>query len=64
MVLNEKHLRRVLHSYVAYYHHWRTYLSLEMDAPASRAIQPPELGPVRNLPEVGGLHHHYERIAA
>jgi hypothetical protein len=64
IVLNERHLRRVLRSCVDYYHNWRTHLSLEMDAPASRAIQPPELGPVRKLPEVGGLHHHYERIAA
>jgi transposase InsO family protein len=64
IVLNEKYLRRVLQSYVAYYHHWRTHLSLEMDAPASRAVQPPELGPVRKRSEVGGFHHHYERIAA
>jgi len=64
IVLNEKHLRRVLLSYVEYYHTWRTHLSLEMDAPASRAVQPSELGPVRKRPEVGGLHHHYERIAA
>ena len=64
IVLNEKHLRRVLLSYVEYYHHWRTHLSLEMDAPESRAVQPPELGLVRKQPEVGGLHHHYERIAA
>jgi transposase InsO family protein len=64
MVLNDRHLRRVLECYVDYYHHWRTHLSLEMDAPESRAVQPPELGPVRKQPEVGGLHHHYERIAA
>jgi transposase InsO family protein len=64
IVLNEKHLRRVLLSYVAYYRTWRTHLALEMDAPESRAVQPPELGPVRKRPEVGGLHHHYERIAA
>jgi hypothetical protein len=64
MVLNEKHLHRVLHSYVEYYHNWRTHLSLEMDAPESRSVQPSELGPVRMQPEVGGLHHHYERIAA
>ena len=63
IVLNERHLRRVLGSYVDYYHDWRTHLSLEMDAPASRAIQPPELGPVKKLPEVGGMHHHYERQA-
>ena len=64
IVLNERHLRRVLRSYIAYYHDWRTHLSLEMDAPESRAVQPPELGSVKKVPEVGGLHHHYERIAA
>jgi len=64
IVLNERHLRRVLNSYVDYYHTWRTHRSLEMDAPKPRVIQPPALGPVRKRPEVGGLHHHYERIAA
>ena len=64
IVLNERHLRRVLRSYVESYHHWRTHRSLEMDTPRTRDIQPPELGPVRKLPEVGGLHHHYERMAA
>jgi transposase InsO family protein len=47
IVLHEPHLRRVLQSYIAYYHLWHTYLSLEMDTPASRAVQPPELGSVR-----------------
>ena len=61
IVFNERHLRRVLRSYVDYYHHWRTHRSLEMDTPEPRAVQPPELGAVRKLPEVGGLHHHYER---
>jgi hypothetical protein len=64
IILNERHLRRVLRSYVEYYHDWRTHLSREMDAPASRAVQPPELGPVRKLSAVGGFHHHYERLAA
>jgi transposase InsO family protein len=64
IVLNERHLRRVLRSYLVYYHHWRTHLSLEMDTPASRAVQPAEFGLVGKLPEVGGLHHHYERLAA
>ena len=63
IVLNERHLRRVLQSYVHYYHHWRTHRSLAMDAPVSRAIQRPAVGLVRKVPEVGGLHHHYERIA-
>jgi putative transposase len=64
IVLHEGHLRRVLQSYVDYYHHWRTHRSLAMDAPEPRTVQPPELGPVRKLPEVGGLHHHYERRVA
>ena len=64
IVLNERHLRRVLRSYVDYYHTWRLHRSLEMDAPEPRPVQPPELGPVRKRPEVSGLHHHYERWAA
>jgi transposase InsO family protein len=64
IVLNEGHLRRILRSYVSYYHTWRIHRSLDMDAPEPRLVQPPELGPVRKLPEVGGLHHHYERMAA
>jgi hypothetical protein len=64
IVLNGRHLGRMLTAYISYYHRFRTYLSLEMDYPTPRAIQPPALGPVRSLPEVGGLHHHYERIAA
>ncbi len=34
------------------------------DAPEPRAIQGPEEGDVVELPEVGGLHHRYERRAA
>jgi putative transposase len=64
IVLNERHLRRVLQSYIDYYHHWRTHRSLDMNAPETRPVQPPEVGSIRKLPEVGGLHHHYERQAA
>ena len=64
MVLDERHLRRVLQSYVHDYHTWRTHRSLAMDAPEPRAIEPPAAGPVKKLPEVGGLHHHYARRAA
>ena len=64
IALNEPHLCWVLRSYMEYYHTWRVHRSLDMDAPEPRAVQPPESGLVRRLPEVGGLHHHYERIAA
>ena len=64
IVLGERHLRRILHSYFEYYHHTRTHLSLAKDAPDERAIQPPEMGEVIELRQVGGLHHRYERRAA
>jgi len=64
IVLNETGLRRVLKSYFEYYERTRTHLSLEKDAPIPRTVQPPEFGAVIQLPEVGGLHHRYERRAA
>jgi putative transposase len=64
IVLHEQHLQRILTSYFAYYHRWRTPLSLAMDCPLSRPVEPLEVGEVIALPEVGGLHHHYERQAA
>ena len=64
IVLSENHLRRALRSYLDYYHDWRTHVSLEMDCPQPRRVQSFEAGEVIELPEVGGLHHHYERRAA
>ena len=64
IVLNERHLTRLLHSYFDYYNVYRTHRALDMDTPVPRLVQPPKLGPVRAIPEVGGLHHHYERRAA
>jgi putative transposase len=64
IVLHEQHLHRLLTGYFTYYHPWRTHLSLAMDCPKPRPIQPPGHGRVIAVPEVGGLHHHYERVAA
>jgi putative transposase len=64
IVLHEPHLQRLLSRYFAYYHRWRTHLSLAMDCPVSRPVEPPEVGEVIALPAVGGLHHHYARQAA
>lgn len=64
IVLGEGSLRQTLTSYIAYYHQWRTHLSLRKDAPQSRKTQFPAEGPVIEIAEVGGLHHHYERRAA
>jgi transposase InsO family protein len=64
LVFNAASLRRTLKSYFQYYGRSRTHLSLAKDAPEERAFQPPELGPVIGLAEVGGLHHRYVRRAA
>ena len=64
IVLSEAHLRRVLRAYFAYYQRSRTHLSLDKDAPNPRDVQPPAMGEVIELPEVGGIHHRYERRAA
>ncbi|SEI22122.1 integrase core domain-containing protein [Paraburkholderia hospita] len=63
-VLNERHLRRILTRYFDYYHCWRTHLSLDMNCPDPRPVQPHDRGTVVEFPDVGGLHHHYERRAA
>lgn len=64
IILNERHLRRILREYFSYYHTCRTHLSLNKDPPESRAIEPAETGNIIALPRVGGLHHRYARIAA
>jgi hypothetical protein len=64
IVLNERHLRRMIASYLAHYHSARTHLSLDKDAPDQRPVQSPGVGKIIALPHVGGLHHQYVRRAA
>jgi len=64
IVLNERHLRRILVSYLDYYHRSRTHLSLGKDTPEGRSVQPSGSGKIVAFPQVGGLHHRYERLAA
>lgn len=64
IVFNEATLCRQLRLFLTYYHESRTHLSLEKDTPATRLVQPPELGRVIAVPQLGGLHHRYERRAA
>ena len=64
IVLSESHLKRILVEYSVYYHRWRTHMSLDMDCPESRAVQYPQSGRIVEFPEINGLHHHYERLAA
>jgi transposase InsO family protein len=60
VVLGEAHLRRILRSYARYYNGTRTHLSLNKDAPISRAVE--TAGRIICRPILGGLHHQYGRI--
>ena len=64
VIFSQTHLRRTLARYVSYYHGSRTHLSLAKDAPTPRRVQATAEGDVIAFPEVGGLHHRYERRAA
>ena len=57
-------LRRTLQAYAEYYQRSRTHLALDKDAPVSRPIAGPTEGAVVAVPQLGGLHHRYERRAA
>jgi transposase InsO family protein len=59
VVLGEEHLRRILKNYAAYYNGTRTHLSLNKDAPISRAVE--TAGRILRRPILGGLHHQYAR---
>ena len=63
IVCNERSLYRHLQSFLDYYHR-RTHLGLEKDTPEPLPIQSADIGQVISLPQVGGLHHRYERRAA
>jgi transposase InsO family protein len=57
LILNEAHLRRLLHGYIGYYNTARPHQSLDHNSPQPREVHPPELGCVVSIPQVGGLHH-------
>jgi putative transposase len=64
IVFNERCLYRHLQNFVNYYHRSRAHLALEKDSPEPRPIQGPDAGRIIAIPEVGGLHHRYDRRAA
>ena len=63
IVFSEAGLSHHLGKFTDYYRGSRTHLSLQKDTPESRPVQAPEAGRIVAIPEVGGLHHRYERRA-
>lgn len=63
IILNEKHLSKILTEYIEYYHNCRTHLSLKKNSPVPRVMEKPEEGKIISIPKVSGLHHLYKRAA-
>jgi hypothetical protein len=61
IILNERHLKRLMSAYLLYYHEDRTYLGLEKDVPAGRsiAVRSGAGSEIQSLHRLGGLHHRY-----
>jgi putative transposase len=64
IIFDQTSLSHHLRWFLDYYHHSRCHLALVKDTPEPRPIQPPEQGHIVSIPQVGGLHHRYERRAA
>jgi putative transposase len=62
IVLNERHLKRLLSEYVRYYHEDRTHLGLSKETPGGRT-RSAHRGWVIARARLGGLHHRYDRAA-
>src|SRR6266540_223562 len=66
IILDDRHLRRLLGEYIEYYFKDRTHLGLDKDAPLVRHVEPRRArsATVHARPRVGGLHHRYGWRAA
>ena len=61
IVLGEGYLRRLLEEYRAYYNEVRPHGNVGCNSPVPRRRE--EVGELRSVPVLGGLHHRYQRAA-
>jgi transposase InsO family protein len=61
IVINKRHLKRLMNEYVRYYHDDRTHLGLDKESPAGRKVTmgTPVNAKVVSVPRLGGFHHRY-----
>jgi transposase InsO family protein len=61
IVLNERHLQRLMRDYNGYYHEDRTHLGLAKDTPEGRSVarESAVRSRIHWLARLGGLHHRY-----
>ena len=55
VILNARHLKRTLATYLVYYHRSRTHLRLEKQCPIPGQVS--SIGKIIEIPQLGGLHH-------
>ncbi len=64
IVLNERHLKRLMTEHVRYKHEDRTHFALAKETPAGRSAEKNLDGHrVISMPRLGGLHHRYDLAA-
>jgi putative transposase len=65
IVLNERHLKRLMNEYINYYHEDRTHLGLWKQTPARRNAEKNTIVTTKvvSMPRLGGLHHRYDLAA-
>ena len=63
LILNERHLHRVLTEYLAYYNERRPHQGLDQDSPLGLEAASTE-GPIRYRNVLGGIIRDYYREAA
>jgi hypothetical protein len=66
IIVDERHLRRVLREYAPHYNGARPHRTLALQTPTRSPLRvvPPWAGRIIARPVLGGLHHEYEWVAA
>lgn len=65
IVLNQRHLKRLMREYLNYYHEDRTHLALAKSTPGGRLPSDPVNAgsKIAAMSRLGGLHHRYDLAA-
>jgi putative transposase len=61
LILNERHLRRIMRQYQAYFNHARPHQGINQRIPCPSAQPQHNVGTIIAHPVLGGLHHDYRR---
>jgi putative transposase len=63
LIFNEQHLKQALKEFVEYYNFWRPHQGIGQAIPIKAASPTNSSGKIVAFPVLGGLHHHYQRVA-